>query len=322
MIRVGILGCANIALRSLIPAFVNHPDFEVVAIASRTQEKAALLASQYHCRACTYEQLIQDRQVDFIYCPLPTGLHYPWVKAALEVGKHVLCEKSLATTLPEVAELVDTARRGHCFLMESFQFRFHAQNLYVKELLSNQAVGPLRQVVVRFGIPPFPEGAKNIRYVKALGGGARLDNGAYTLKCTTYLLGNDDIRVLSAVESGATPELGDVELSGAMMLQAGGVPVQTAYGFEHFYQNGYEIWGQNGKITTTRAFTARVDFAAPVILETPKGREVKTFNDDHFARLMDYIARVLSTGAYEAEYEECLTQAKLLQAVYDCTIRF
>lgn len=322
MIRVGILGCANIAIRSLIPAFANHPAFEVVAIASRTQAKGEPLATQYHCRVCTYEQLIQDNQVDLIYCPLPTGLHYTWVKMALEAGKHVLCEKSLATTFAEVANLVEIARSRHCFLMESFQFRFHAQNLYVKELLAKQVLGPLHQVVVRFGIPPFPEGATNIRYLKALGGGARLDNGAYTLKCTTYLLGKGDVRVLSAVESGATPTLGNVELSGAIMLSAAGIPVQTAYGFDHFYQNGYEIWGKNGKITTTRAFTAREDFAAPVILETCDGREVKTFNDDHFARLMDYIARILPTGAYEAEYEECLTQAKLLQAAYDCAIRF
>jgi hypothetical protein len=82
------------------------------------------------------------------------------------------------------------ARERHLLLMESFQFRFHAQNLYVKQLLRERAIGPLRQVVVRFGIPPFPEGSANIRYSKELGGGALLDNGAYTLKAASYLLGD------------------------------------------------------------------------------------------------------------------------------------
>lgn len=314
MIRVGILGCATIAKRSLIPAFANHDAFQVMAIASRALEKALPLATSYQCRACDYSELIADQDVDLIYCPLPTGLHYEWVKRSLEAGKHVLCEKSLACTYDEVEKLVETARRNHRFLMESFQFRFHAQNLYVKELLARKSIGGLRQLVVRFGIPPFPEGVSNIRYSAALGGGALLDNGAYTIKCATYLFG-PNVKVLAAMESGATPELGNVNLSGSMMLSAGGVPVQTAYGFDHFYQNSYEIWGTEGKISTTRAFTAREDFAAPVILETKAGKEVKTFNDDHFARLMDYLAKIIPSDDYEKEYNECLVQAKLLEEV-------
>lgn len=314
MIRVGIMGCANIAKRSLIPAFAKHPSFEIVAIASRTPEKASELAAQYNCHACDYDGLIAASDVELIYCPLPTGLHHEWVKKALLAGKHVLCEKSLACTYDEVKDLVETARQNKRFLMESFQFRFHAQNLYVKELLAKHAIGPLRQVVVRFGIPPFPEGAKNIRYSAELGGGALLDNGAYTIKCTTYLLGRN-VKVLAAMEDGEDPALGDVNLTGAMMLSANGIPVQTAYGFDHFYQNGYEIWGKDGKISTVRAFTAREDFAAPVILETRAGKEVRTFNDDHFARLMDYVAHCAQTGDYEIEYAECLLQAKLLADV-------
>jgi len=311
MINVGVMGCANIAKRSLIPAFANHGDFRVVAIASRSSAKAEPLAEQYGCRACGYEELVGSEDVDLVYCPLPTGLHHQWVKRALEAGKHVLCEKSLACTFGEVEDLVATARRGGRFLMESFQFRFHAQNLHVKELLASGVIGPIRQVIVRFGIPPFPEGAANIRYSAELGGGALLDNGAYTIKCATYLLGKK-VRILAAMSGGACPELGNVDLVGSMMLSADGVPVQTAYGFDHFYQNGYEIWGKDGKISTTRAFTAREDFAAPVVLETKSGRETKTFNDDHFARLMDYIAKTVASGDYEAEYEECLVQARLL----------
>lgn len=314
MIRVGILGCANIATRSLIPAFARHGAFEVRRIASRSVDKARPLADRYGCIACGYDDLVAADDVDLAYCALPTGLHYRWAKKLLSAGMHVLCEKSLAGSRAEVEDLVATARAGGRFLMESFQFRFHAQNLYVRELLAKNAIGPLRQVVVRFGVPPFPEGVTNIRYSKTLGGGALLDNGAYVIKCATYLLG-PDVHVLAAVRGGATPELGDVDLTGAMMLEAGGVPVQTAYGFDHFYQNGYEIWGKGGKILTTRAFTAREDFAAPVILETPSGKTVKTFSDDHFARLLDYVAGVLPSEQYEREYDECIVQAKLLEEV-------
>lgn len=315
-IRVGILGCANIAKRSLIPAFAKHGAFDVVAIASRTPETAAETAAQYSARPMGYDELVSASDVDLVYCPLPTGLHHDWVKKCLLTGKHVLCEKSLACNFAEAQDLIEMARAKGRFLMESFQFRFHAQNLYVKELLARGAIGSLRQVVVRFGIPPFPDGANNIRYSAALGGGALLDNGAYTIKCTTYLLGSD-VQVLAAMSSGKTPDLGNVDLTGSMMLSAGDVPVQTAYGFDHWYQNSYEIWGADGKITTTRAFTAREDFAAPVILETKSGQELRTFTDDHFSKLMDYVAITVASGDFEREYAECLTQARILQQVRD-----
>ena len=314
MIKVGVLGCANIARRSLVPAFAGHDAFQVLAIASRTPEKAKALASEYGCRACGYDELIKLDDVDLVYCPLPTGLHYEWVKKALEAGKHVLCEKSLAAGYGEVEELVGLARSRGLLLMESFQFRFHAQNLFVKGLLARQAIGPLRQLVVRFGIPPFSEGAANIRYSSDLGGGALLDNGAYTVKCATYFLGYD-IDVMAAMFGGHDADLGNVDLTGAIMMRAGDVPIQTAYGFDHFYQNSYEFWGKDGKISTTRAFTAREDFSAPVVLETREGRHVETFNDDHFARLMDYLGRTIPAGDYEPEYRECLNQARILAAV-------
>ena len=314
MIKTGVLGCAAIARRSLIPAFGAHDAFEMTAIASRSPEKAAELASQYRCRASTYEELLASSDIGLVYCPLPTGLHYEWVKRALLSGKHVLCEKSLACTVDEVEDLIATARARHLFLMESFQFRFHAQNLHVKKLLAEKRIGEVRQVSGRFGIPPFADGATNIRYSRELGGGALLDNGAYTVKCATYLLG-PEVRSLAAVCGGYDPACGGVDTVGSIMMKCGEVPVQTAYGFSHYYQNGYEIWGTEGKITTVRAFTAREDFEAPVIVETAAGREERKFRDDHFARLLDHVAATIAGGDFEAEYDECRMQARILGEV-------
>lgn len=319
-IRVGIMGCASIAKRSLAPAFVAHPDFELKAVASRTPDKAAEFAAQFAARPCSYDELVAADDIDLIYCPLPTGLHYEWVKKCLENGKHVLCEKSLACNLREVEDLIATARARHLFLMESFQFRFHPQNLYVRKLLSEGVIGEIRSLDVKFGFPPFPDGLKNIRYSKALGGGALLDSGAYTIKATTYLLGRNCKLQMALCGRKASCE---VDLDGHLwMKNAAGVVSKTSYGFHNFYQCGYEIWGEKGKITTTRAFTARADFEAPVKIETAEGATVKTFKADHFALLLDHVAQTIENGEFENEYEECLVQSRLLTQAQKITEEF
>ena len=310
IIRVGILGCASIAKRSLAPAFAVHQAFDVAAIASRSADKAKEFAGVYNARPCTYDELVASQDVDLVYCPLPTGLHYEWVKKCLENKKHVLCEKSLACNFDEVNDLVAIARGNKCFLMESFQFRFHPQNIYVKRLLAERAIGEIRGIDVKFGFPPFPDGNRNIRYSKALGGGALLDSGAYTVKATTYLFG-DEFQVRMAM---CGKHYGcEVDLDGHLWLQsASGLVSKTTYGFHNYYQCGYEIWGEKGKITTTRAFTAKPDFEAEVRLETQAGLKLERFKADHFALMLDYIAKQIASRRLEEEYTQCLVQSRIL----------
>ena len=208
-IRFGILGCANIAIRSLMPAISRHPACRLAAVASRSRDKAGPLAAQYACRALGYEELIADPAIEAIYVPLPTGLHVEWVMKVLAAGKHVLCEKSLGCTEAEVSRMVAEARRRRRLLMETFQFRFHSQHAAAKEILASGVLGEIRCFRSAFGFPPFPDGKANIRYQKALGGGALLDTGAYTIKAATFMLGEggretgDGRREAVAVGSGS-----------------------------------------------------------------------------------------------------------------------
>ena len=308
-IRVGILGCASIARRSLAPAFVGHESFQLVAVASRTAAKAEEMAAAHGARACTYDELVGAADVDLVYCPLPNGLHYEWVWKLLENGKHVLCEKSLACSPAQVRSLVALARRRRLLLMESFQFRFHAQNLFVKRLLAEGAIGRLQGMTARFSFPKLAD-KDNIRYDPRLGGGALLDTGAYAIKATTYILGRD-VKVASATSS--RDEDWAVDKDGELVLRRDdGIESEASYSMDADYRCGYVIRGSHGEIATTRAFTARADFDAEVTVTDATGTRTHRFRDDHFARLLDHIAQTLATGDFTEEYEEDLVQARLV----------
>jgi predicted dehydrogenase len=315
-IRIGVLGCANIAVRSILPALHAHPAFALTGVASRSLDKAAPLAARYGCAALGYDALADHPEVDAVYIPLPTGLHAEWVTRCLSAGKHVLCEKSLGCSLREVEDMVALAQARQLLLMENFQFRFHSQHAEVRALLNSGLLGEVRCFRSAFGFPPFSDGLANIRYHRALGGGALLDAGAYTLKATTFMLGGGFRVKAATLRTGADC---DVDLGGAIYLEnSAGLVSETAFGFDNYYQCGYEIWGSKGKLTAKRAFTAPPGFSPALLVETAAGAAVRALPpDNHFANMLTAFAETIRSGTYGAEHAENLQQARLVQEARD-----
>lgn len=318
-IRIGVLGCANIAIRSMIPELHRHVAFHLVAIASRSHTKAEALAAQYGCVALTYDEMVGSGLVDAVYVPLPTGLHAEWVSRCLQGGKHVLCEKSLGCKLDEVQQMVALARSKGRLLMENFQFRFHSQHAYVKQILASGALGDIRCFRASFGFPPFADGGANIRYQASLGGGALLDAGAYTLKATTFMLGKGF--KVKAASLRVSEEFG-VDIGGAVYLEnAQGVVSETAFGFDNFYQCNYEIWGNKGKLTSKRAFTAPLGFSPEIVVETVAGVEAKILpSDNHFANMLTFFGETIRRDLFNDEYDENLIQAQLINQARELSV--
>jgi predicted dehydrogenase len=314
--NVGIMGCANIAERMVIPAFIASPYFDVKAVCSRTADKANRYALTFNARPIVgYDALINDTEIDVVYMPLPTGLHLEWGLKTLEAGKHILMEKSLAVNYADAQTLVNKAKEKGLLIQENFMFAFHRQLAVIKKLIADGAVGKLRCIRSSFGFPPFPD-TGNIRYQPALGGGALLDAGAYTLKVAQLLLGFD--LTVQAASLNFDPDKG-VDIHGAIFLtDTQGVAVETAFGFDNYYQCMLEVWGSKGKITADRIFTAGPAVAPKILFEQQGHSEtIEPGLDNHFLNLINDFAYTLSTGNFEAKYTEILSQARLLQEVAD-----
>ena len=105
------MGCANFAWRSMIPAIIECNSVDLVALASRSQDKAQKFSRRFHCDALVgYETLLSRKDIEAIYIPLPTGIHEEWVVKALEAGKHLLVEKSFAENFASAKRMTDLAR--------------------------------------------------------------------------------------------------------------------------------------------------------------------------------------------------------------------
>ena len=319
-IRIGVLGCANIAHRSVIPAILSLSEyFELVAIASRTDDKALQFAREFGCEAVVpYDELVRREDIQALYIPLPTGLHKEWINKALCAGKHVYAEKSIAFSLADAQEMVENARLNQVALMEGFMFQYHSQNLKVKSLLSEGAVGDIRYFTASFGFPPFPDPC-NFRYDKQIGGGAIFDACGYPVRAAFYLLG-DNLKVQGA--SVHYDKTRGSSLYGSAFLQAdNGVGAAISFGFDNYYQCNYQIWGTKGKLTANKAFTPKVDQATTLTWEHDYQTEtINCESDNHFAKAMlEFHHIICQPESRNKHYKEILQQSEALDTIFRLT---
>jgi len=156
-LRWGLLSTARINRALLTPLRRSRRNC-LVAVASRSQEKAEAYARQYHIpRACgSYEALLADAEIDVIYNPLPNHLHAEWTIRALKAGKHVLCEKPLALSEQEVTAIMVAAREHQRVVAEAFMYRSHAQTQKVREIVASVPGGVHTDLLALKRIPdPF-----------------------------------------------------------------------------------------------------------------------------------------------------------------------
>ncbi len=314
-IRIGILGCANIARRFVIPAIKNLDScFELVGVASRSADKAAEFAKEFNCNSYVgYDSLVSAENIDALYIPLPTGLHKEWINKALLSGKHVYAEKSISSCYSDAEKMVSNARDVGLALMEGFMFQYHSQHQQVFNLLKRGAIGEIRHFHSSFGFPPLPD--DNFRYDQNLGGGVLLDAAGYPLRAAHFILG-DSLKV-----DGATlfndPKKGSATYGSAFLSNSNGLGASLAFGFDNFYQCSYEIWGAKGKITADRAFTPRPDFSPKIILETNNGTEIiQAQRDNHFERAFEIFYLIIDKQEKrEKHYSDILLQSHSLDLI-------
>lgn len=197
-VQWGVLSTARIGTAKVIPGLQKSPWCEVRAIASRSEASARAVAAKLGIpfSYASYEALLEDPAIEAIYNPLPNHLHVPLTLAAARAGKHVLCEKPIAITADEAAQLREVAGRVH--IMEGFMVRFHLQWLRARELVRSGALGELRTVQVAFSY--FNDDPGNIRNMADIGGGALYDIGCYAIVAARYFFEGEPQRVIALVD--------------------------------------------------------------------------------------------------------------------------
>ena len=246
-VRIGVLGAAKIA-RAFCDGVRPSSKVTVASIASRdaAKAKAFALATGIPRVHASYEALLADPDIDAIYNPLPNNLHAEWSIRAAEAGKHVLCEKPLATSAAYARAMFDAARHNGIHLVEAYPYRAQPQTLKMRELLTSKAIGRLQLVQASFGFPLTD--TANIRMDPALAGGALMDAGCYPVSLVRTIAGERPSRV-HAMAKWASSGV-DLTLLASMEFP-GGLLAQISCSFATLRHRHAFIAGDAGSIDTT-----------------------------------------------------------------------
>ena len=199
-LRWGVLSTAAIGLKKVLPAMQQGRYTTVDAIASRDLARARQAAAGLGIARAygSYEELLDDPDIDAIYNPLPNQLHVPWTIKAAEAGKHVLCEKPLSLTVAEAQTLLAVRARTGVKIGEAFMIRSYPQWLRLRRLLREGRIGQLRSITGFFSY--FNNDPANIRNHVESGGGALYDIGCYCIHASRYAFAQEPTRVVGLVE--------------------------------------------------------------------------------------------------------------------------
>ena len=218
-VRWGVVGCADIAVRKVVPALRASTRGEVLAIASRDERRAATTAAGLGIPRAygSYEALLADPDVEAVYIPLPNHLHREWTIRAAAAGKHVLCEKPLALSAAEAKEMVDACAAAGVLLMEAFMYRLHPMWRRVREIIDGGGIGDLVTIQAFFSYRNVDPA--DIRNIAEYGGGALMDIGCYPINVARWMFDGEPDSVVASVRRD--PEFGTDVLTSAVLDFAG-----------------------------------------------------------------------------------------------------
>lgn len=313
-VRLGILGAARIAPQAIVKAAIDLPEVEVCAIAAREPARAAEFAAAHRIERVlgSYEELVNDQLIDAVYNPLPNSLHYQWTIRALEAGKHVLCEKPIASNADQAAGLAETAERAGRVLGEALHYYYHPLAQRVRELMRSGVLGRLVEMEGRFSVPVPSD---NIRYQWNLAGGATMDLGCYALHWLRHFSG-EDLKVMSATAVTGPPQI-DLSMDAVLDCESGArAKMFCSMAGDGRRWASFKARGEKGELTVVNPVAPHLGHQLKIRLRSVERRETVTGETTYRHQLRAFVAALRRTGAFPTDGRQGIINMQTIDAVY------
>lgn len=317
-----IVGLGNLAINEILPAFYECEKSKVVAFVSGHPDKAHKLALRYGVSPQNiynyedYDSIKNNPDVDVIYIVLPNSMHAEYTIRGLQAGKHVLCEKPMATSPAECQHMIDAARKADRKLMIAYRCRYEPFNQEAIRVARSHELGPTQMILADAGFPIGDPTQWRCNKQMA-GGGSMMDIGIYALNASRYLTGEEPTEVNAMIYSTPNdPRFKEVEEHVAFQLRfPSGILANCSSSYGYYQQSHFRVMGTQGRLildpatwyTGLRMYVERNDILGERKIE-PK---------NHFTSEMDHMSDcVMQNKEPLTPGEEGLRDITIIQKIY------
>ncbi len=313
-LRIGVLGAARITPPALLEPARALPGVEVAAIAARDPARAREMAAAHGIPVVypSYAELVNAPDLDAVYVPLPNSAHCEWTVRALDAGKHVLCEKPLASNAAEAERMARVAAETGRVLVEAFHYRYHPLAARVRELLAGGAIGRLIRAEGTFTVPIVPT---DIRFDLALAGGATMDLGCYPLQMLRFFPGEEPAVVSARAREG--PPGIDVAMEAELSYASGATGRMTCS-----MEAGVRTWaafearGDRGTLRVVNPLAPHIGHQLSVATDSGERAETVPGDTTYLHQLRAFAAAVRGSRPAPTDAAEGVANMRLIDAVY------
>jgi len=324
--RIGycIVGLGRISMDHFMPAVKMSSHARITGIVSGHREKAEKIAAEYGVppssiydyRNC--DRMADNKDIDAVYIALPNSMHAEYTVRAAKAGKHVLCEKPMATSVDDCQRMIAACRRAERKLMIAYRCHLEPTNLHAIQIIRDGKLGTLQAIESAFGFPIAPGEWRLSK--KMAGGGPLMDVGIYSLNACRYLTGEEPVSVEGyASVTDHDGRFAEVEenLSWTMKFPSGVVAsCSTTYG--GVMAGYFRVHGSQAEMVALPAFNydgmhLEVSaYGSPTLSESNPAHDPYQFiaEADHFAECILENKVPVTTG------EEGLRDMRLIAEIY------
>jgi predicted dehydrogenase len=318
-IRLGVLAASRIAVSAVVEPTPLVDGVVLGAVGARDLARAQDAAERWGAPLAygSYRELVTSPEVDAVYIGTPASLHREWAVAAIEAGKHVLCEKPFAANADDARRIADAARGSDVVVMEAFHWRYHPYVDQMRGVLDSGVLGPLVRVEAAFDIPVGEIPRDDIRWELAIGGGSTMDLGCYPIQWVRWAVGAEP-EVVSAVAVEPVPGI-DATLTAELRWPDGvtGMITSTMERPESDVSIWLRVTGERGTMLATNPLAPQYG-GATITVDGPDG--VQTIEADtsttYFHQLVAFRDAIVDGAPFPSTADDGVRTMEIIDACY------
>lgn len=322
-----IVGLGHLSIDELLPAFQETKRAKCVALVSGSPDKARQIAAQYNIAEKNiydyenFEELENNDEVDAIYIVLPNSMHREFTERGAKIGKHILCEKPMATSAEDCEKMIAACEKANVKLMIAYRIQYEQYNRKVRDIIQSKKFGKVKLIEGVNGQRQAKEW--QWRHDKKLsGGGALPDIGLYCLNTARFLLKEEPIEVSAQTYSTSDdPRFKEIEENMLFQMRfPSGALVNSSTGYDYHQSKRYRVAMQTAWAEMSPAYAyegLKLKFS-----ENKDGEEntteIKLKNQNQFAAEIDHFADCIMNDKLPfTPGEEGLQDQRIMDAIYE-----